>query len=127
MSETPRKKTRLHEYGRESFLTASALNKVLRMAMEEDIPEHASRQSIATAREKAASASTSFGPVLREVELPTENGKVKIWIQRPFAFLEALCQHSTGFKSLLEASLDRFSNRCEVLLYSDEVTPGNPL
>eukprot|EP00959_Pyramimonas_sp_CCMP1952_P042865 896903-Pyramimonas_sp.AAC.1 len=64
------------------------------------------------------------------VELPSTDarhpGIVVVWIQHPLGFLERACAEAESFKELMLETV-RKHGTLSIILYSDEVTPGNVL
>eukprot|EP00959_Pyramimonas_sp_CCMP1952_P230401 4816892-Pyramimonas_sp.AAC.1 len=127
MSEPPRRKARLTELGRESHVTQNALSKLLKQLHDEDLPDAFSRKAISSDKQRIAFQQTSFGASTQKVTVSDKHGNpVEIWYQHPFAFLECACKTSADFKQLFIDSLARSGNKLQLLVYTDEVTPGNP-
>ena len=75
---------------------------------------------------------TKFGPLLQFVTARTERGgELKIPISHPFALLVTAVEQAKEFSMLLHDLLlekpSTTENPWQLLLYGDEVTPGNPL
>eukprot|EP00959_Pyramimonas_sp_CCMP1952_P323179 6762718-Pyramimonas_sp.AAC.1 len=103
--------------------------KLLEQVRLHGLPDAFSRSTQQRARQSLAFQSTSFGPLLQKTEVPIDDngGSVDIWVQHPLGFLEAACAESDSFRTFLQSVLNESSNKISILIYSDEVTPGNPL
>ena len=78
------------------------------------------RRSIA----RVANLETPFGKLIQTIEMPKTEGKgiFKLPIQHPLAFLYIAARESPSFLGLLDRMREDLLG---VILYSDEVTPGN--
>ena len=99
----------------------------------QDVKEHGmpTAVSVSTAtREKKAfvNRSTSMGPTIIDLKLPLEaGGEVTIPFQNPFPMLLIAMQLSPEFENLF-ARILTFSNNClDVIMYNDDITPGQAL
>lgn len=84
--------------------------------------QRAARNDARLGIESVSAESTPYGPVIMELTM----GSVKVEIVNPFAYLHVLCDKSPSlFKAIFP---DRRGpvHRC-IVLYIDEVRPGNPL
>ena len=75
---------------------------------------------------------TSYGGVLKDIELPTDGGGTLIWtIICPFALLSWLCRFSTSFGRMLfnkiQAKPPTIREPWKIIVYLDECSPGNLL
>lgn len=89
------------------------------------------RRSVNQAFELNAMASTPFGPILCESELPVVEPKQRrrcMWYLSPFALIHTICNVDLGFFELLKAAVgpDGLAP-LSIILYLDGVNPGNPL
>eukprot|EP00959_Pyramimonas_sp_CCMP1952_P206349 4315766-Pyramimonas_sp.AAC.1 len=121
--ELPRKKARLTALCRENHVTQSALQSIVAALTDEDVPDAFSRSTQRRRREAIAGQATSFGKIIQPVHV----GSTTIWFQHPFAFMEAACVQSSCFRALLTDALNKTGNFIRLLLYTDEITPGNAL
>ena len=101
-----------------SLVSAQALETVLELARE-DLPEHSSRRTQRRAKQDVAMQRTSHGALLRQV--PTSTGS-SLWFVHPWTMLELSARSSSSLAGLLNAA-----EQLSIIIYSDEVTPGNPL
>eukprot|EP00959_Pyramimonas_sp_CCMP1952_P426976 8942554-Pyramimonas_sp.AAC.1 len=131
-SAPPTKKLKLSDLGRRSHVTGAALSDILRDLQEHDLPEAYSTFSIRKARQDIVYQHTDFGPVIQPLQVHGVSDKSYIdaaglWIQHPWAFLQAACKSSEHFRSLFVDMLNRNNNTVRLVMYSDEVTSGNVL
>jgi hypothetical protein len=123
----------LSRLGLRSYVSQSALAQVLSDVRRDGIPEASSRSSIKRAREASIRVSTPFGPLLRsfEVHLAGSPQPHSISYVHPIALLHHLCERSNDFAEFVEDALQRrppsLSRKWEVVVYCDEVVPGNQL
>jgi hypothetical protein len=74
-----------------------------------------------------AKAETPYGTVVQGIELETFDGPMKWDIINPFAYIWYLSSLSQDFAVLIADSLRRSQNMLRLVMYGDELTPGNPL
>lgn len=118
------KRRRLADFGKRSRLTQRALSALMGEISSDGLPDHFSRGALSRAREKIGfDISPSHGPLLRSFPIGNED----VWICDPFAFLEISTRESDSFLDFVEANVSRNENKLSVVLYHDEVVPGNPL
>ena len=92
-----------------------------------------SRRSIKRAREEdLASRTTTYGPLIQEMELAREDGSgtIKVPYVAPAAFLAHIAQQASfgGFLAQkLEEQPSTHQAPWHLCLYADEITPGNAL
>lgn len=115
-------------------LSQSALAGVIRIVREEGLPELGdSRDDIRAARDIVVTEMTPYGPMLQERQLVSKTGApdVSIHVIHPLAFLWQAARDAGGFSTFLqELCRTRPSshvNPWKLCLYTDEVTPGNPM
>ena len=122
------KRSRLGALARDSCVTQNALSKLLKKLNDEGLPDAFSTFAQRKEREAVGRQSSQFGSLMQKVLVVSSDGEpVEIWVQHPFAWLEIACKESGSFKDLLQSTLDRSKGRFDVIVYSDEITPGNPL
>ena len=113
-------------------VSQSALALLLAIAQREKLPEVEYRQEVRDARDLAAKTTTSYGPLHQRILVLTKSGKyVDVEIAHPFAMLQHVCKVSTSFANLLLGTVasvpNNLSDPWNLIVYTDEVTPGNPL
>ena len=122
---------RLEDFRRRiRHVSASALSSIL--SERDQLPDLGSRADIRDARDMVLNADTPYGPILKELMLEGAKGvMVPLLILCPFAMLWTVYYESEAFRCFFNECLDRFPNDYEhmwdMLLYSDEVVPGNQL
>ena len=131
MAERANKLRRLDEFRRKlPYVSASALAAILAEAKRE-MPELVGRKEIRQARDKQVDAKTEYGLVLMTLSLECIVGTyIDMYVLNPFAQLWVAAQ-CEGFSLLLEETLRNHPCSADepwnVILYSDEVVPGNQL
>ena len=115
-------------------VSASALSAVLTEAKRQGIPELTSRADVQEARDVTMQQKTPYGELYKSVDLDhVKAGKPKVRLNyvNPFALLSVLLATCVGFSSFFEQVLLEKPSTAEqpwsLVLYSDEVTPGNQL
>ena len=97
------------------------------------LPDVGATREIRAARDDAVTQErTVWGPLHRNLQLPLANGKsTDIEIQDPWAMLAHTSSESGWFAGLLKHTASQHpptpSNPWHLVLYSDEITPGNAL
>eukprot|EP00971_Amphidinium_carterae_P262428 5205531-Amphidinium_carterae.1 len=113
-------------------ITQSALAAVLKVASECSLPTAASRATIRAARDVCATESTPYGPLHAAFECTlTSGGTVKLECQHPMAMMYYLCCHSASYAMMVKRAHDQNpsgpTKPWNIIVYSDEITPGNQL
>lgn len=125
---------RLAHLGRRSYVSESGLAAILKeLHTEGELPTAISRTSIKRARQKNIHINTIYGPVLRTMDMtlgaPGETRPLAYI--HPIAMLYHAASSCNAFGSyiggLLSASPSTPSSRWSIVIYSDEVLPGNAL
>ena len=134
--ERSAKLARLNEFRRNKpSCSASALEAILKDVRKNGVPDLWDRDDMREARDELiAHTQTPFGPILDSITcFDTEGNAVKIPIGNPFAWLYTCAKDATedGFGSFFKQRLLESPPSPEkpwrIILYSDEVTPGNVL
>ena len=131
--ERPTKLRRLNELRRRlPQVTAKALEAVLRGVGQHGLPELMSRQNMTEARQLLLSAWTPYGPLIQQVDVGLTEGMAKpIQIVHPLAYLWLLFDQCKAWRDLLVKRHQENPSSAEqpwgLVLYTDEVTPGNVL
>jgi len=113
------------------FVSQSALAAVLSLPRDE-LPEAVDRRLIREARDDIAFTNTPYGPVHQTIEIEMQDGKKRdVEVQHPAAMLYQLCLVSTCFSDLIIRTMHRYPCSVDkpwsVIIYSDQVSPGNQL
>lgn len=84
------------------------------------------REHLQISTAEHSKATTVYGPVLQHVDLEQSNGKTYSWPHlNPFALLAYLSVSIPHFALLLKNNLENV--RTTIIIYADEVRPGNAL
>jgi hypothetical protein len=133
MADRSYKLRRLNAFRRSlPHVSASALSSILDEVVAEGIPELRSRKHIAAATYAAATAMTPYGTIDKVVPLISTTGEpIDMMVASPLALLwksvKDCKSFSTMFMNRLAASPPSPEAPWRLVLYSDEVVPGNPL
>lgn len=133
MAEPPKKLARLQAFrSKIPFVSHRALAAILQAAAAEPLPELGSRRDIGRARDEAVRLETPYGPLHQTlaVEL-TDGGELTLEIQHPLAMLYQACASSKSLSRLVErtfaATPSSIAAPWGIVLYADEILPGNQL
>ena len=113
-------------------LTASALSEVCKTMRSEGVPDLTQRKHIAEAA-RASLRDTGHGPIVEHMELTQSNGaqlrvpSVNFWALLQQAILEADSSYARHFWAQVLAHPPGPDNAWRLVLYCDEIVPGNPL
>lgn len=114
-------------------VSASALSAVLDEARRSGIPETHSRWDFGQASTYELLEHTPHGPILDKLELKSAgaHSTIVLPVVNPHAFLHSACQKGGSFRDLLAQRLSSTAASPEtpwrLVMYSDEVVPGNAL
>lgn len=117
-------------YSKLPFVSGRALSALLSLAKKEKLPEATSRRTLQRGRDKDCHTLTPYGPLHRNIEIEDTSGAtMSIEVQDPLAMLYQVCISSMCFSSLLQPLLVGTSptKPLGIIMYCDEVLPGNPL
>jgi len=131
MDGRPRKLAKLQSLrSRLPFISQAALSSILTIARDEELPELSSRKSIRAARDNSVKLDTPYGKLHHVVEFPG-TPPVRREIQNPFAILYHACKSSASWSRLVQglaaARPPSPTSPWHIVLYTDEVLPGNEL
>ena len=117
------------ELGRKHFLSKSALGSVLEEVAAHGLPDARSRHSIKRSRDRDLNEETPHGPLLRTVMVETSTQKAKLVFVNPAALLQRAAGTDSDFSQHLHARLTcpATDTGWTIVVYSDEVSPGNVL
>ena len=126
------KRPRVGDFGRQSHVTASALAKLLGQVRDEGLPASFSASTVARERRTTANQDTKYGPLIVELDTVDKKGRAfKVPFASPMAMLSVAAEQSTSFADMLRSLLGMRACSHEhpysIVLYSDEITPGDPL
>ena len=117
------KRQRLSDFGRVSHVTARGLAGVLRQVQEEGVPDAVSRGNVLRHRREAVQRHTDFGDLLQEVPVLLKSGREgTVWVQHPLAMLATVASEFPEIAVLLATT-----STLDIVLYSDEITPGQQI
>ena len=113
-------------------ISVSALAAVVQAIRDEGPPELADRGNIRKARDDQCKSNGPFGPILQHCRVISKaGGELLIPIAHPFAMLHASMLASPSLQKLFGTKLAERPCSPEhpwnLIIYSDEVTPGNVL
>ena len=114
------------------YVSQSALSSILAIAKEEQLPLDSRRVDIRAARDQLTSTLTPYGKIHTPVQLELLRGRsVTLEMQHPLAMLWYMTRTSACFSAMVERTFDTRTPTvgCPwgMVLYNDEVTPGNQL
>ena len=114
------------------YCSHSALAALLRIAETEELPVGSSRQDIAAARDSVTDVDTPYGKLHQQLKIPSTSGnELTLEIQAPFPSLWQACRVSAAFSAMLQrmhaAKPSSLEEPWKLVLYCDEVLPGNQL
>jgi len=107
------------------YVSQSALGAILKVAQEEDgLPAIGSRQAVQAIQKESANINTPYGTVLQVIRVQGHD----VAFQHPAAFLHVACGVSPALSALVSKASRAVGPRpLSLVLYCDEVTPGNQL
>ena len=123
----------LARLGARSFITQRALAQVLEdLDKLQSLPQAKSRSSIKRSHVAAITDPESLLPLLGEWQVQkTGGGTLTVPFVWPAAVLSLMCKRSAGFSELLLQTLHRRpptpDHPYRIVVYCDEITPGNAL
>ncbi|CAK0891281.1 unnamed protein product [Prorocentrum cordatum] len=122
------KRLRLIDFGRESHVSNAALSQILVDAREFGIPDAVSGGTMRRQRKALCSQKTSFGPLVQQLDLVDDDGAaMSAPVQHPLAALEVACKQSPRVRDTIAGALQKAGGKVRMILYTDEVTPGQQL
>ena len=122
----------LSRLGRRSFISQSGIAEVLAAVKDAgELPEGISRSSVKRKRQQAVDVTTPYGKLLQQWEFDlTNGGKARVYYSTPAAAVYHSSKSSTMNRLLSEKLLKHPCNlgsEWEIVVYLDEVAPGNQL
>lgn len=114
------------------FISQEALAAISRENEAQPLPT-CSRTDIRRARNEEVQTRTPYGTLHEVIDVPLNDSDtpLRLELQNPFAMLWYAITVSPGFNELVKATLQRcpctFSAPWNLILYNDEVSPGNQL
>lgn len=115
-----------------SYVSQSGIVALLRSVKERGLPEAISRPSLKRAREKAMMQQTPLGPLYSTVALACEdNETIHVPVVNPLPLLWVTLQDNQEFSEWFWSVMDRQGNSAtqpfRVIVYADEILPGDQL
>ena len=113
------------------YCSQSALAAICKDIAKNGLPELSDRKSQRQARNDKLE-DTPYGPVIVNIKIECTDGSEDVLVvTNPFALLHVCVQRCEGFRTMLKARLQTnpssIDNPWRLILYSDEVVPGNQL
>jgi hypothetical protein len=113
-------------------VTAAALAAILSAVVRDGVPGAHDRNQMRYARNLQLEQLTPYGPIIQKVELVLKSGgHSDMFIAHPLASLWSVVDTCSKFKDFFKERLVKHPPSPEkpwsLIIYSDEVTPGNPL
>ena len=133
--DRPAKLARVEQFRRSKpACSASALSAILQDVAKNGLPPMTDRRSIRDARDSVMNSETPYGPILQYITvIDKDDSAQRIAIADPFASLWYFIKEGspTGFKALFKQKLmekpPTLDDPWNIIMYTDEVTPGNVL
>jgi AraC-like DNA-binding protein len=136
--ERAAKLARLEDFRRSKpACSASAMHAILQDIAKNGLPELRDRMQMAEARDALINSDTAYGQLVRFIYVIDKNGEpMEIALACPFATFSHFINQSTSagnnsFRAFLKQRLletpPSVEQPWDIILYSDEVTPGNPI
>ena len=126
----------LSKLGRKTYVSETGLASVLKEISDSGlpVPEHASRRTVKRARVLALTDLAGlYGPLIKSLSIPAidKDEVIDFHYLDPVAVLARAAEHCQPFQNWLRLCLEQRppsdSNPWRLILYSDEVSPGNQL
>lgn len=133
MAEPPRKIARLQLLrAKLPYVSHSALSAILKESKAEPLPDACSRSSIARSRDAGVKQSTPYGTLHQTVSLHRTDGTNQdVEVQHPFAIMYHLVTTCVAYARLVQRVVAEHPptphNPWSLVLYTDEILPGNQL
>ena len=109
------------------FVSQTALAAVCKYAATKEMPEVTNRKKLRKCRDATVQTITPYGPLHSRLQITDE---IHVEIQHPFAMLHYVCRHSESFSKMVGRALAEYPptrRPWQLILYGDEVSPGNQL
>ena len=98
------------------------------MLLDDDLGSYNERKKLTQAAHAHADFDTPYGRVVQQMPLQRNDGTYYHWeFVHPLAFIWYLSLKCVQFGDMMEAALSRCGNELSLLLYGDDITPGNVL
>ena len=133
MAARAAKLRKLDEFRRRlPHVSQSALHAVLKAVELDGVPELCNRWQMQEATNTILHAPTPYGPIRQQIQLPLESGdSYALEVAHPLAMLWTAARQSGSFSEyFLHRIHERpptMENQWSLVIYTDEIVPGNPL
>ena len=123
----------ISKLGRKSFISQSALAEVLTAIKNSgEIPLHTSKSTVKRRREDAISqVETPYGPIIETLELDTvDGGQIRVPMCNPAAWMyhtSRTCPRMMRLLNQASQTVNNINRPWRIILYCDEISPGNQL
>ncbi len=108
-------------------MTASAMSALLHHVEAEGVPELHGRSHVGEASEAELAQHTAYGPLLEDLPCKCNDGsEALITVVNVLTLLQALYGQGGAYSDLLELTCARFAV-LNMIMYYDEIVPGDPL
>ena len=113
------------------FASQAALGAIMSLSAREELPV-ANRNAIRHSRDQAVAAVTEYGPIHKVVKVQSTDGEgIDIEVQNPQAMFAHMIKHNPSFARRVEAAYARKPPSLQapwtIIVYGDEILPGNAL
>lgn len=130
MADRPAKLAKLCDLRcRVPFVSQSALAGILQLARQGELPDTCRRQDIRASRDVAVQQQTPYGPLHQQIKVMP--GNIELEVQHPFAMLYHCSLKSAALSKLIAATAEKqpptLMDPWHLVLYADEILPGNQL
>lgn len=115
------------------YMSHRALSAVLQAAQQGPLPDSCSRSSVARSRDAAVKLETPYGPLHQHIRVSVvgEDDPVCLEVQHPFAILYWQVRHCQRFARFIVRLHGRQPSSpvqpWKLVIYTDEITPGNQM
>ena len=110
------------------YMSKSSLEQVLKFVKEEGVPELHSRKNMQEANQALTKQKTSSGPLLIDFDLVTLDGQtMPVQCTNLCTFLQLVYKQGGPWYQLLSKTMAQCQQKLHLVVYADEVTPGNAL
>lgn len=134
MESRPTKLARLQRLRcRLPYISQSALSSILRVARDEELPQECRRSDIRAARDLGTQVDTPYGKLHQRISLPSSDSAdgIEVEVQHPLAMMYHCCTVSKPLSDLImrvaSTNGPTLMDPWHLILYSDEILPGNQL
>ena len=105
------------------FISSNALSAMLKLAKTEELPDATSARSLRRCRDRDVAVETPYGSLHQQVKV----GDTVVEVQHPLAMMYQVCKTSGDFAGLVKSLSCSPTDPLRIIVYADEVLPGNPL